>query len=90
MNTDRTRSPTPSAPSRKSHTISAARAVRAAWRAASVCSIPSLKKGQELIAMTDPNFFAGMTCVNVRMLDGVDLKSVKIKFADGKSYKQEE
>ncbi|KAH8733020.1 glutathione-dependent formaldehyde-activating enzyme [Phaeosphaeriaceae sp. PMI808] len=34
----------------------------------------------------DPNFFAGMTCVNVRMLDGVDLKSLKIKFADGKSY----
>jgi hypothetical protein len=24
------------------------------------------------------------------MLDGVDLKSLKIKFADGKSYKQEE
>ncbi|KAH4237029.1 hypothetical protein HBI56_123760 [Parastagonospora nodorum] len=34
----------------------------------------------------DPNFFPGMTCLNVRMLDGVDLKALKIKFADGKSY----
>ncbi|KAF2035791.1 hypothetical protein EK21DRAFT_84199 [Setomelanomma holmii] len=38
----------------------------------------------------NPNFFAGMTCVNVRMLDGVDVKSLKIKFADGKNYKPEE
>jgi hypothetical protein len=27
-----------------------------------------------------------MTCLNVRMLDGVDLKALKIKFADGRSY----
>ncbi|KAH7086817.1 Mss4-like protein [Paraphoma chrysanthemicola] len=38
----------------------------------------------------DPNFFAGITCINVRMFEDVDLKSLKIKFADGKSYKQEE
>jgi hypothetical protein len=42
------------------------------------------------MAITDPNFFAGMTCINVRMLEGVDLKSLKIKFADGKNYKQGE
>jgi hypothetical protein len=27
-----------------------------------------------------------MTCLNVRMLDGVDLKALKIKFADGRNY----
>jgi hypothetical protein len=36
--------------------------------------------------ISDPNFFAGMTCVNVRMFEGVDLKALKIKFADGKNY----
>lgn len=34
----------------------------------------------------DPNFFAGMTCINVRMLDGVDFGKLKIKEVDGKSY----
>ncbi|KAF2831033.1 hypothetical protein CC86DRAFT_133904 [Ophiobolus disseminans] len=33
----------------------------------------------------DPDFFAGMTCVNVRMFEGVDIKTLKTKFADGKS-----
>jgi hypothetical protein len=35
----------------------------------------------------DPEFFAGMTCVNVRMFEDVDLKGLKMKEADGKSYK---
>ncbi|KAF1942601.1 hypothetical protein EJ02DRAFT_402146 [Clathrospora elynae] len=35
---------------------------------------------------TDPTFFAGLTCVNVRMLENVDVKTLKLKFADGKSY----
>jgi hypothetical protein len=33
----------------------------------------------------DPEFFAGMTCVNVRMFEGVDLKALNLKPADGKS-----
>jgi len=38
------------------------------------------------LVCADPDFFAGITCVNVRMLEGVDLKALKMKFADGKSY----
>jgi hypothetical protein len=34
----------------------------------------------------DPNFFPGMTCVNVRMLQDVDPKMLNLKFADGKNY----
>ncbi|KAF1840031.1 uncharacterized protein K460DRAFT_399646 [Cucurbitaria berberidis CBS 394.84] len=34
----------------------------------------------------DPSFFPGMTCVNVRMLEGVDLKTLNLKFADGASF----
>lgn len=34
----------------------------------------------------DPGFFPGMTCVNVRMFEDVDLKTLNIKAADGKSY----
>jgi hypothetical protein len=30
-----------------------------------------------------------MTCVNVRMFEDVDVKGLKIKSADGKSFKQE-
>jgi hypothetical protein len=37
----------------------------------------------------DPEFFAGMTCVNVRMFEDVDLKALKLKAADGKSYTPE-
>lgn len=37
-----------------------------------------------------PGFFDGMTCVNVRMIEDVDVKDLNVKFADGKSYKQEE
>jgi hypothetical protein len=37
----------------------------------------------------DPNFFAGMTCVNVRMLEDVDFKGLKIKNMDGRSYSPE-
>lgn len=32
------------------------------------------------------DFFPGMTCVNVRMLEGVDVKALNLKAADGKSY----
>jgi hypothetical protein len=35
---------------------------------------------------SDPNFFAGMTCVNVRMFEDVDVKALKIRFADGKNF----
>ncbi|KAH7408389.1 Mss4-like protein [Phaeosphaeria sp. MPI-PUGE-AT-0046c] len=34
----------------------------------------------------DPSFFAGITCINVRMLEGVDLKALKIKEVDGKNF----
>lgn len=34
----------------------------------------------------DPEFFPGMTCVNVRMLEDVELEKLKVKAADGKSY----
>lgn len=34
----------------------------------------------------DPYFFPGMTCVNVRMMQGVDLTTLNLKFADGASY----
>ncbi|KAJ4372268.1 hypothetical protein N0V83_004042 [Neocucurbitaria cava] len=34
----------------------------------------------------DPGFFPGMTCVNVRMFEDVDLKTLNLKPADGKSY----
>jgi hypothetical protein len=37
------------------------------------------------IKPTDPNFLAGMKAVNVRTFAGVDLKSLTLKFADGKS-----
>ncbi|OAL55804.1 hypothetical protein IQ07DRAFT_583249 [Pyrenochaeta sp. DS3sAY3a] len=37
----------------------------------------------------DPGFFPGITCVNVRMLEGVDTKKLKLKFADGASYNPE-
>lgn len=33
-----------------------------------------------------PGFFEGMTCVNVRMLEGVDFKALNIKEMDGKNY----
>lgn len=39
-----------------------------------------------LARSVDPDFFPGMTCVNVRMLQGVDLKGLNLKFADGASY----
>jgi hypothetical protein len=34
----------------------------------------------------DPNFFAGMTCINVRMFEDVDFTKLKFKEANGKSY----
>jgi hypothetical protein len=39
------------------------------------------------IGCIDPNFFVGMTCVNVRMFEDIDLKALKFKEADGKNYK---
>ncbi|KAL6711865.1 hypothetical protein ACN47E_002908 [Coniothyrium glycines] len=39
---------------------------------------------------THPGFFDGMTCVNVRMLEGVEVKDLKLKPADGRSYVPEE
>jgi hypothetical protein len=33
----------------------------------------------------DPNFLPGMTCVNIRMLQDVDLKTLNLKFADGRN-----
>jgi hypothetical protein len=34
----------------------------------------------------DPDFFPGMTCINARMLQGVQLDGLKRKFGDGKNY----
>jgi hypothetical protein len=73
--------------SRKSHIISVLRADLAVWLAVLVCSLyPPVRLIASLTVRLDPDFFPGMTCLNVRMLDGVDLKALKIKFADGKSY----
>jgi hypothetical protein len=38
-----------------------------------------------MIRSKDPDFFHGMTCVNVRMLQDVELEKVKRKSGDGKS-----
>ena len=37
----------------------------------------------------DPEFFAGITCVNVRTLAGVDFKKLHLKELDGASFKVE-
>lgn len=43
--------------------------------------------GSSCIARSkDPDFFPGMTCVNVRMLEGLELGKLSFKQADGKSY----
>lgn len=34
----------------------------------------------------DPNFFAGMTCVNVRMFEDVDFAKLNFKEVNGKGY----
>jgi hypothetical protein len=70
------------------HITSATRADPAVWLAASVPTplLPSNQKINTDFKYPDPDFFPGMTCLNVRMLDGVDLKALKIKFADGRSY----
>ncbi len=34
----------------------------------------------------DPNFFPGMKAVNVRMMQDVDLKNLKMKHVDGKNW----
>ncbi|KAI4925966.1 uncharacterized protein J4E92_006703 [Alternaria infectoria] len=39
-----------------------------------------------MIRSKDPNFFAGMTCINARMLQGVELEKLKRKSVDGKSF----
>jgi hypothetical protein len=39
-----------------------------------------------MVRSVDPSVFPGMTCVNVRMLEGVELKGVKRKYGDGASY----
>jgi len=39
-----------------------------------------------MIRSKDPNFFTGMTCINVRMLQGVELETLKRKSVDGKSF----
>jgi len=39
-----------------------------------------------MIRSKDPDFFAGMTCVNARMLQGVELEKLKRKSVDGKSF----
>jgi hypothetical protein len=39
-----------------------------------------------MVRSKDPSFFPGMTCVNVRMLQGVKLEDLKRKPGDGKSY----
>jgi hypothetical protein len=33
-----------------------------------------------------PGFFDGITCVNVRLIEGVDLDALKYKEMDGASY----
>ncbi|KAF1833287.1 hypothetical protein BDW02DRAFT_570170 [Decorospora gaudefroyi] len=38
-----------------------------------------------MIRSKDPSFFPGITCVNVRMLRDVDLKTLNLKFGDGKN-----
>jgi hypothetical protein len=60
--------------------------VLAAWPEALVCLVLYTAMTYPDLNISDPNFFAGMTCVNVRMFEGVDLKALKIKFADGKNY----
>ncbi|KAF1912479.1 Mss4-like protein [Ampelomyces quisqualis] len=39
-----------------------------------------------MLRSIDPNFFVGMTPLNVRMLEDIDLRALKIKHLDGKSY----
>lgn len=39
-----------------------------------------------MVRSKDPDFFPGMTCVNVRMLQGVELEDLKRKPGDGKNY----
>lgn len=39
-----------------------------------------------MVRSVDPGVFPGMTCVNVRMLEGVDVKDVKRRYGDGASY----
>jgi hypothetical protein len=38
-----------------------------------------------MVRSKDPDFFPGMTCVNARMLQGVQLDGLKRKSADGKN-----
>ncbi|KAI4957593.1 hypothetical protein J4E86_004732 [Alternaria arbusti] len=39
-----------------------------------------------MIRSKDPSFFTGMTCINARMLQGVEIEKLKRKSVDGKSF----